>query len=167
MSEQPGLFSAIFVPFVDAANERSRQRRMMRQQQQQQPLTPAEQAMCRAVAGFVALIAGLRESRVIVPQNLLAAFFSASVLLGIAWLLLAGIFPADATGGYIVRGLYVTGLAAAAVSLWIQSGLAQGNALRTIQRHRASRKATRCGPFNGNSNGKTRACARCAVIDEE
>jgi hypothetical protein len=167
MSEHPGLFSAIAVPFMDAANERSRQRRMMRQQQQQQPLTPAESAVCRAVvgagvltgclwlspavlrnfaglvvgawafiavAGFVALIAGLREARVIVPQNLLAAFFSASVVAGIAWLLFAGMFPADAMGGYIVRGLYVTGLAAAGVSFWIESGLAQRNALREIER---------------------------------
>jgi hypothetical protein len=167
MSEQPGLFSAMFVPFVDAANERSRQRRMMRQQQQQQPLAPDEKAVCRAVvgagvltaclwlspvvvrnfggwvcgawafiavAGVVALIAGLREARMIVPQNLLAAFFAASVLLGIGWLLLAGMFPADATGGYIVRGLYVTGLAGAAVWFWIHSGFAQRSARREIER---------------------------------
>lgn len=167
MSEQPGLFSAIFVPFVDAANERSRQRQMMRRQSQQQPLAPAEKAVCRAVvgagvltaclwlspvvlrnfggllcgawafiavAGLVALIAGLQELRVIVPTNLLAAFFAASVLVGIAWLLLAGMFAADAMGGYIVRGLYVTGLAGAAVSFWIHSGFAQRSARREIER---------------------------------
>ena len=164
MSEQPGLFSAILLPFVDAANERSRQRRMMRQQRQQQP---AEKAVRRAVvgagvltgclwlsplmlqnfsgllcgawaftavAGLVALIAGLQEARALVPVNLLAAFWSASVLLGIGWLLLAGMVPADATGSTIVRGLYVTGLAAAGVSFWIHSGLAQRNAQREIER---------------------------------
>ena len=87
-----------------------------------------------ALAALVALIAGLKESRGAVPTDLLAAFWSACVILGFGWLLFAGMVPPDAAERYIVRGLYVAGLAGAAVAFWIYAGFGQGNALRKIER---------------------------------
>lgn len=157
----PGLLSAIGVPLAETVQEYSRRRQLQppldpaQKAVRRAVIGAAVLTACLwlspllwrnfggaargawafvAVAGLMALIAGLREARGAVPTNLLAAFWSASLLLAIAGLLLAGMFPADVTQGYIVRGLYVSGLAAAAVSFWVYSGLGQVVARRAIER---------------------------------
>lgn len=168
MSDCPGPLTAIFGPVAEAAAERSRRRAMQPPPGPDEKAVTRAVAgavvltAClwvspllrgnfsglalgawafTALAGLMALMAGIRAARELVAQDALMAFWAASVFLVCGGLLLAGMVPADAEGRFIVRGLYVCGLAGAAVCLWIYSGLAQRHARREIERALARQNA--------------------------
>jgi len=106
-----------------------------------------------ALAGLVALSVGLSEARFVVPKNLLGAFWSICVMVGLGVLCVKveQVLPPDPLAGYAVRGVSVTGLAVMAVYLWIVSGLGLASARRRIIRQ-ILRRNRRMRPVRGSQN---------------
>jgi hypothetical protein len=92
--------------------------------------------------GLLYVGAGFREARVMVPPSLIGGFWSCAAMLGIAalWFYL-GAVPDDPVWAYVVRGVYVTGLAVIAIYFWIVSGLGVRSALRVMNRQMRRRNA--------------------------
>jgi hypothetical protein len=92
------------------------------------------------LAAAMSLYVGLMEAAGLVPANWMGAFWSISIMLGIAALWVKHILPAHEFDAYFVRGLYVSGLAVAAVYFFIASGLSAANARRVMLRQLRQRK---------------------------